>query len=440
MRRLAALCCLTLTLFLTGCAPEESFTPYADGKPAGSELTLWFVSDLHLLAGELTDQSPEFLEMVARGDGKTAQYSQEIGRALVWEITSLPEAERPDVLLAAGDLTFNGEKLSHQAVTALFGEIEAAGVPVLALPGNHDVNSGMAYRYTGNTAEPVESVTAAGFRQLYRAFGWEDSLLRDSESMSYVWEPAEDLWIIAIDGNTDSHSGWVDDKTLVWLDGVLTRAKEEGKAVLTFSHQNLVRHNARFPFGYTFGNAMEIRELLAGHGVSLNLSGHIHFQHIGSFDGIHEVTTSALSIAENHIGVVEIDPERKVTYQVRQLDVAGYAQAAGLTNPDLLHFGEYSRQYFRENSMRSMGDKLEMMGISEADRESMLEAAGEFNLCYFTGRTVGHRAELAALPGYALWKKQPDGMGDYFTFILDSEKKDETQGEFGPLWLKGETK
>lgn len=84
--------------------------------------------------------------------------------------------------------------------------------------------------------------------------------------MSYVWEPAEDLWIIAIDGNTDSHSGWVDDKTLVWLDGVLTRAKEEGKAVLTFSHQNLVRHNARFPFGYTFGNAMEIRELLAGHG------------------------------------------------------------------------------------------------------------------------------------------------------------------------------
>ena len=151
------------------------------------------------------------------------------------------------------------------------------------------------------------------------------------------------------------------------------------------------------------------------------------------------MTTSALSIAENHIGVVEIDPERKVTYQVRQLDVAGYAQAAGLTNPDLLHFGEYSRQYFRENSIRSMGDKLEMMGISEADRESMLEAAGEFNLCYFTGRTVGHRAELAALPGYALWKKQPDGMGDYFTFILDSEKKDETQGEFGPLWLKGET-
>lgn len=47
------------------------------------------------------------------------------------------------MLLAAGDLTFNGEKLSHETVAGLFEEIEAAGVPVLTLPGNHDVNNGM---------------------------------------------------------------------------------------------------------------------------------------------------------------------------------------------------------------------------------------------------------------------------------------------------------
>lgn len=437
MRRLAALGCLLLTLFLTGCT-GETFTPNADVKPAGSELTVWFVSDLHLLSEELTDYSSEFLAMIARGDGKTAHYSQEIGQALVWQITSLPEEERPDVLLAAGDLTFNGEKLSHETVAGLFEEIEAAGVPVLTLPGNHDVNNGMAYRYTGNTAEPTETVTAQEFREIYRAYGWEDSLLRDTASMSYVWEPAEDLWIIAIDGNTDSHSGWVDDETLTWLDKVLTQAEEEGKAVLTFSHQNLVRHNARFPFGYTFGNAMTVRELMADHGVNLNLSGHIHIQHIGEFDGLHEVTTSALSIAENHIGVVEIDPERNATYQIRELDAAGYARQAGLTSPDLLDFGTYSRDYFRENSMRTMGEKLDAMGVSEADRELMLEAAGEFNLRYFTGRTVDYQEELAALPGYALWNELPDGMGDYFAFILDSEKKDETQGDFGSLWLKGE--
>lgn len=118
---------------------------------------------------------------------------------------------------------------------------------MLTLPGNHDVNNGMAYSYTGNTAEPTETVTAQEFREIYRAYGWEDSLLRDTASMSYVWEPAEDLWIIAIDGNTDSHSGWVDDETLSWLDKVLTQVEEEGKTVLTFSHQNLVRHNARVP-------------------------------------------------------------------------------------------------------------------------------------------------------------------------------------------------
>ena len=281
------------------------------------------------------------------------------------------------------------------------------------------------------------SVTGAEFREIYRAFGWEDSLYRDTVSMSYVWEPAEDLWIIAIDGNTDSHSGWVDQETLTWLDEVLTRAKEEGKAVLTFSHQNLVRHNARFPFGYTFGNDMAIRELIAGHGVKLNLSGHIHIQHMGEFDGLQEVTTSALSIAENHIGVLEIDAERNASYQVRELDVAGYARDAGLTNPDLLDFSAYSRTYFRENSMRNMGERLDALNVPAEDRELMLAAAGEFNLRYFTGRTVDYREELAALPGYALWTALPDGMGDYFTFILEAEKKDETQGEFGSLWLEG---
>lgn len=90
----------------------------------------------------------------------------------------------------------------------------------------------------------------------------------------------------------------------------------------------------------------------------------------------HEVTTSALSIAENHIGVVEIDPERNASYQIRELDAAGYARQAGLSDPNLLDFGTYSRDYFRENSMRTMGEKLDAMGVSEADRELMLEAPG----------------------------------------------------------------
>lgn len=94
MRRLAALGCLLLTLFLTGCT-GETFTPNADVKPAGSELTIWFVSDLHLLSEELTDQSPEFLTMIARGDGKTAHYSQEIGQALVCRSPPCPRRSVP---------------------------------------------------------------------------------------------------------------------------------------------------------------------------------------------------------------------------------------------------------------------------------------------------------------------------------------------------------
>ena len=445
-RRLAALLAAGLmAVSLVGCAgtpdPAGSTGSFEAHIPlqAGEELELWFVSDLHLLSEQLTDYSPEFLTMLAKGDGKTAQYSPEIGRALVWEITSLPEAERPDALLAAGDLTFNGERLSHEEAAGLFEEIEAAGVPVLTLPGNHDLNNALAYRYDGNTATKVESLSADGFRELYGEFGYRDSFSRDPESFSYAFELAEDFWVVAIDGNTDSHSGWVDQKTLDWLDGVLTQAEEQHAAVLTFSHQNLVRHNARFPYGYTFGNSMAVRDVLLEHGVKLNLSGHIHIQHMGEYDGLREVTTSALSIAENHIGVLRVAADRQASYAVRQLDVAGYARAMGLTDPSLEDFPAYTADYFRENSMRGASERLDELQVPEEERALMLEAAGEFNLRYFTGRAAQYREELMALPGYALWQAQPESQqAEYFDFILETEKQDETQADFPALWTGGE--
>ena len=442
-RRLAALLAAGLmAVSLGGCAGASGSSGSSEAHvplKAGEELELWFVSDLHLLSEQLTDDSPEFLTMLARGDGKTAQYSPEIGRALVWEITSLPEEERPDALLAAGDLTFNGERLSHEEAAGLFEEIEAAGVPVLTLPGNHDLNNALAYRYEGNTATKVESLSADGFRELYGEFGYQDSFSRDTESFSYAFRLAEDFWVVAMDGNTDSHSGWIDTETLDWLDGVLTQAEKEHAAVLTFSHQNLVRHNARFPYGYTFGNSMAVRDVLLEHGVKLNLSGHIHIQHIGEYDGLREVTTSALSIAENHIGVLRVTADRQASYTVRQLDVAGYARSMGLTDPALEDFAAYTADYFRKNSMRGAAEQLEELGIPEEEKALMMEAAGEFNLRYFTGRAAMYREELTALPGYALWRDLSGSQqAEYFDFILETEKRDETQADFPALWVGGE--
>ena len=97
--------------------------------------------------------------------------------------------------------------------------------------------------------------------------------------------------------------------------------------------------------------------------------------------------------------------------------------------------------------LRQCCPELEVVETDLKSRPAFLE--GGVDLVYMGSATekglelmvkalTPYREELAALPGYALWNELPDGMGDYFAFILDSEKKDETQGDFGSLWLKGE--
>ena len=111
----------------------------------------------------------------------------------------------------------------------------------------------------------------------------------------------------------------------------------------------------------------------------------------------------------------------------------------GLTDPALEDFAAYTADYFRENSMRGAAEQLEELGIPEEEKALMMEAAGEFNLRYFTGRAALYREELTALPGYALWRDLSGSQqAEYFDFILETEKRDETQADFPALWVGGE--
>ena len=94
--------------------------------PTAAETKLMIVSDLHYLAPSLCRDSGLFLRSLRRGDGKITQYGEELLAALYQEILR----EGPDALIVTGDLTFNGEKLSHLALADWFRAMENAGVSV----------------------------------------------------------------------------------------------------------------------------------------------------------------------------------------------------------------------------------------------------------------------------------------------------------------------
>ncbi|WP_287895528.1 metallophosphoesterase [Clostridium sp.] len=46
----------------------------------------------------------------------------------------------PSALVLSGDLSQNGEKANHEALAEKLERVQAAGIPVLVIPGNHDIN------------------------------------------------------------------------------------------------------------------------------------------------------------------------------------------------------------------------------------------------------------------------------------------------------------
>ena len=73
-------------------------------------LSLMIATDLHYLAPELTDHGPYFQKVIQGADGKMTHYAEEIFDAFVQQTI----LEAPDALILSGDLTFNGEAISHQ--------------------------------------------------------------------------------------------------------------------------------------------------------------------------------------------------------------------------------------------------------------------------------------------------------------------------------------
>ncbi|MBP1552876.1 MAG: metallophosphoesterase, partial [Oscillospiraceae bacterium] len=126
MKKLAVLI-ITAAVMLTACGQNK-----ADKK---QEVTLFHATDMHYLSQQLTDNNEYFLEIIKAGDGKMTQYCEQICEAFTETVIE----QKPDAVLISGDITFNCEKLSHEDFILKLRRIEQAGVDVIAIPGNHDM-------------------------------------------------------------------------------------------------------------------------------------------------------------------------------------------------------------------------------------------------------------------------------------------------------------
>lgn len=342
-------------------------------------VSIVFATDLHYLSPNLTDNGDFFKNAVAQGDGKVVEYSDEVADAFFAEVIE----QKPDILVLGGDLTLNGARQSHEEFIEKLNVVQQAGIQVLVIPGNHDVDNENAIRYLSDGVESVEYLTSYGFIEHYNAFGPEQAISRDTDSFSYMYKASENLRIVMIDSNCYGR-GFVKDSTLQWLREALDEAKKEKADVITVTHQNLFAHSSMLSFGYQLYNANELLPILEEYNVKLNLSGHIHIQNIMTENDITEIATSALTMAPIQYGKLTYNG-KNVDYTVQKTDVAAWAAENGRTDGAFADFETYATEYFEYTSRLKLLNPDEETSLSQEELELLAETFAKINTYYFAG-------------------------------------------------------
>ena len=371
-------------------------------------LNIMVATDLHYLSKSINDGGEAFCNVMSKGDGKVMTYIEEIVDAFVLEVIK----RKPDALLLLGDLTFNSERISHIELAAKLDRVVSAGVPVYLIPGNHDINHERCMGFRGNEVYKVESVSQKEFQEIYCHCGYDRAEYFDKSSASYVAKLSESLYVIMLDTNSYSQN-YLGEEALIWLDNVLKEISKPDVHILGVSHQNLLEHNFMFTEGFMIKNAQKIEELYKKYNVKLNLSGHMHIQHIED-RGVAEIVTSSLAVAPNHFANILYDG-KSFKYLTESLKVEAVDGFKSISRHEFDGVGE--RQLVRLFKTHGFED------ISESDIDKMGKAFVKMNEKYFAGEIfdVDEFEE-----GIKLWEEQPESFTSvYIKSILESVCKNQ---------------
>jgi len=371
-------------------------------------LNIMVATDLHYLSKSINDGGEAFCNVMSKGDGKVMTYIEEIVDAFVFEVIK----RKPNALLLLGDLTFNSERISHIELAAKLDNIVGAGVPVYLIPGNHDINHERCMGFRGNEVYKVESVSAKEFQEIYHNCGYAVAEYFDKSSASYVVKLSESLYVIMLDTNSYGQN-YLGEQALIWLENVLKEISKPDVHILGVSHQNLLEHNFMFTEGFMIKNAQRIEELYKKYNVKLNLSGHMHIQHIED-RGVAEIVTSSLAVAPNHFANILYDG-KSFKYLTQSLEVEAVDGFKSISRHEFDGVGE--RQLVRLFKTHGFED------ISESDIDKMGKAFVKMNEKYFAGEIfdVDEFEE-----GIKLWEEQPESFTSvYIKSILESVCKNQ---------------
>ena len=314
---------------------ELNFTITDDPIPTDGK-KIFLISDIHVFNPELVavENSP-YYNRVMRSERKLTPESYEIFKAVLDTV----RAVKPDLLVIPGDLTHEGERVSHELVAERLQEIQDEGIRVLVIPGNHDMENGMARRYYENSSIQEPTVTIEKFRELYQHFGWDEGSDFDPNSLTYACEPIDGLCFIGIDDcktysrgyrtDGDYEYGRIGQATLDWITAKADEARDNGKVVIAAIHHEMLRHyNGQDDLMETsaLDDGDSIARIFLAHGIKVVLTGHMHIPSISTIwntertDSLVEISSASPISYPSQFRILALDDSlTRMTVLTREL-------------------------------------------------------------------------------------------------------------------------
>lgn len=321
-----------------------------------TQLKIAVVSDIHYMDPSLianNGAAGAAFQNYVNDDPKLLEYSAPIFVAVLAQLKS----EKPDILLVPGDLTKDGEKVGHTAIADYLNQLRSNGTKVYLMPGNHDINNAKAKKYDGARAYAVDKTTKTDFETIYANFGYNDAIERDPNSLSYIAQPYDDLWIIAIDASRyeeygssgDFAAGRIKPATLTWILNKLAEAKQKNITVFAMMHHNLIEHysgQAQLKPGYVVEDWQNVANRLSDAGLKFLFSGHSHANDITSYvhngKELFDIETGSL--------VTPPSPYRIIVMKDKKLQITtNTVQTIGANLPGGISFPAYSNQFLSQH-------------------------------------------------------------------------------------------
>jgi DNA repair exonuclease SbcCD nuclease subunit len=368
---------------------DAALRTFLEAAPAYPETSFVVFSDPHIYDPALGTEGKAFEDYLAQ-DRKLLRESTEIMEAAVAAI----EKEKASFVLVSGDLTKDGERVSHELEAGYLSQLESAGKQVYVVPGNHDIKNGYSSKYIGDSTERVPNITAAEFAQIYAEFGYKEALYRDPASLSYVAEPQAGLWLLALDSciyaeNIENEEpitdGKFSDATLQWIEEMLDKAARENKAVIVMLHHGIVEHyvGQEKNYGeYVLDDFPAVSKLLATYNARLVFTGHYHAQDITvarwpeTNKFVFDIETGSLVTYPVPYRIVSIDATQKAVVQTKHIESISSHPA---------DFQAYARAYVQSGIEGIATHAIMDYKVNRAEAEKLAKQVAQAFLAHYAG-------------------------------------------------------